>query len=411
MLYCITGKQRAGKSYFCVTIVQDYLRSCNRPIYTNLPLHPDILCKLLFRSPARYALALRRIHLFRKFRSFGEAREFYRKNPDWCKLHQVIPDDSIKDFWKHTEPNSVIILDELYQYFSSSDYRDKTEDIATRRRELLAYTRQHGHYKDDMFLISHSESDLDVNIRRGIQYLYVISNSKYSNIFEKKYSWLKGLKWPVQFFRVRGFEYGETDYSDQWALWPSKRIFRCYDSFSRAESVPGKSLPSEDAESTDTGTNVIKNILHFFRCIWIPLFIALSVVFGVWRSYNKYVNYVSSSSAAVSIGKVSSAPAPVQQQQQVSGGGDEYIYLTPLSITPNMLIYPNNLIFKRGDLVDGKTISKITRAHVVFTDGSITAVGNFCRIRRIDPAGAGGGATGATGGGAAAGRVTTIGKR
>ena len=190
MLYCITGKQRAGKSYFCVTIVQDYLRSCTRPIYSNLPLHPDIICKMLFRSPARYALALRRIHLFRKFRSFGEAREFYRKNPDWCKLHQIIPDDGIKEFWRHTEANSVIILDELYQYFSALDYRDKSDDVMSRRRELLAYTRQHGHYKDDMFLISHSESDLDTNIRRGIQYLYVVSNSKYSNIMEgKRWAW------------------------------------------------------------------------------------------------------------------------------------------------------------------------------------------------------------------------------
>ena len=45
MLYVITGKQRAGKSYFSVTIMQDYLKSSNRPIYTNLPLHPDIICK------------------------------------------------------------------------------------------------------------------------------------------------------------------------------------------------------------------------------------------------------------------------------------------------------------------------------------------------------------------------------
>lgn len=385
MLYCITGKQRAGKSYFCVTVIQDYLRSCNRPIYSNLPLHPDIICRLLFRSPAKYALALRRIHLFRKFRSFGEAREFYKKNPDWCKLHQVIPDDAIKEFWRHTEANSVIILDELYQYFNSADYRDRTEEIAARRRELLAYTRQHGHYKDDMFLISHSANDLDTNIRRGIQYLYVVSNSKYSNVFEK-WSWLKGLKWPVQFFRIRGYEYGETDYSDQWALWPSKRIFRCYDSFSRAESVPGKSLPSEDAASTDTGTNVIKNVLHFLRCVWIPLFIGLSVVFGVWRAYHKYVDFVSSSSSAVSIGQVPGREVhPVQPERQPEEQGEgEYIYLSPLSITPSMLIYPNNLIFKRGDVIDGKTISKITRSQVVFADGSVTAVAEFCRIRKSD---------------------------
>lgn len=369
MLYCITGKQRSGKSYFCVTIVQDYLRSCNRPIYTNLPLHPDYLCKMLFKSPAKYSLALSRIHLFRKFRSFGEAREFYKCNPDWCKKRLMISDERIKDFWRVTDSNSVIILDELYQYFSNTDY--KSQDVAERRRELLAYTRQHGHYKDDMFLISHSSDDLDINIRRGIQYLYILSNSKYSNIFEK-FSWLKGLKWPVQFFRVRGYEYGDKDYSDQWALWPSKRIFRCYDSFSKAESVPGKSLPGEDAASSDTGTNTIKNIFHFLKCFWLPCVLVISLIVGIRSAWKGYIDFLEKPKVTTFEKKVLPSAEPIDIVPIAE-------YLTPLSITPTKVFYPENIIIRKGDFYNGKEIVKIDRQNVYLSDGSIHSISMLCR--------------------------------
>ena len=394
MLYVITGKQRAGKSYFSVTIIQDYLKSSSRPIYTNLPLHPDVICKGLFRSPAKYSLALRRIYLFKKFRSFGEAREFYRKNPDWCKFHQILPEKAILRFWQVTQANAVIVLDELYQYFSSSDYRDKSDDTAERRRELLAYTRQHGHYKDDMFLISHSESDLDVNIRRGVQYLYVIRNAKYSNIFER-FTWLKGLKWPFQFFIIRGYEHGDKEYSDQWAVFPRKFVFRCYDSFSRAESVPGKSLPDASASSTDTGTNFLRNLYHFFCCLWLPLAFVICLVIGGCVGWRHYVGFVKSQKVAV-------FHSDSSIQKKSDSDDSDFVFLSPLSVSSNMLIYPNNLIFKRGDFYNGKTITGFDRARVFFADGSFLSVSEFCRVR-ISSGSSKRGAGGRTGAGAGPG--------
>ncbi len=379
MLYVITGKQRAGKSYFSVTIMQDYLKSSNRPIYTNLPLHPDIICKGLFRSPAKYSLALRRIFLFKKFRSFGEAREFYKKNPDWCKLHQVIEEKKILRFWQVTQANAVIVLDELYQYFSSTDYRDKSDDTAERRRELLAYTRQHGHYKDDMFLISHSESDLDVNIRRGVQYLYVIRNAKYSNIFER-FTWLKGLKWPVQFFIIRGYEHGDKEYSDSWSLFPRKHVFQCYDSFSRAESVPGKSLPDENATSTDTGTNVLKNFLHFVSCLWLPLAFVSCMVIGGCVGWNEYLNFVKNQKVVISPGaggniekkQPEKIVEQIQEQQPV-------LFYSPLAVSPNRLVYPG-ITLKIGDVYEGNKIVRFDRRAVYFADGGCCPLGGFIRV-------------------------------
>ncbi|PVY29079.1 zonular occludens toxin domain-containing protein [Victivallis vadensis] len=395
MLYVITGKQRAGKSYFSVTIMQDYLKSSNRPIYTNLPLHPDIICKGLFRSPAKYSLALRRIFLFKKFRSFGEAREFYKKNPDWCKLHQVIEEKKILRFWQVTQANAVIVLDELYQYFSSTDYRDKSDDTAERRRELLAYTRQHGHYKDDMFLISHSESDLDVNIRRGVQYLYVIRNAKYSNIFER-FTWLKGLKWPVQFFIIRGYEHGDKEYSDSWSLFPRKHVFQCYDSFSRAESVPGKSLPDENATSTDTGTNVLKNLLHFVSCLWLPLAFVSCMVIGGCVGWNEYLKFVKGQKVEISTGAGGKQikKLPEKTVEQVQQEKQPVLYYSPLAVSPNRLVYPNGIVLKIGDVYEDEKIVRFDRRFVYFVGGGRCSLSSFVRVPAAGSAGTAGTAAG-----------------
>lgn len=44
-IHLITGLPRNGKSYYCVTRIVEDLINEDRGIYTNLPIHPDILCK------------------------------------------------------------------------------------------------------------------------------------------------------------------------------------------------------------------------------------------------------------------------------------------------------------------------------------------------------------------------------
>ena len=68
MLNLITGKQRSGKSYFCVTLLIDYLQRSNRHLYTNLPINPDILCDIAcggrIKYPAQYNQYMSRLHIF-----------------------------------------------------------------------------------------------------------------------------------------------------------------------------------------------------------------------------------------------------------------------------------------------------------------------------------------------------------
>ena len=73
-IHLITGLPRNGKSYYCVTRIVEDLINEDRGIYTNLPIHPDILCKYVavqkHDKKNEYYLdlfeeLLSRIHIFR----------------------------------------------------------------------------------------------------------------------------------------------------------------------------------------------------------------------------------------------------------------------------------------------------------------------------------------------------------
>ncbi|MPM43022.1 hypothetical protein SDC9_89694 [bioreactor metagenome] len=248
MLNLITGKQRSGKSYCVVSMMIDYLRSCKRPIYTNLPINPDSLCHVAcggrLRNPALYHSYMLRMHVFVSFsgRSRANFVTFKKKNPDFVKLYHstfdrkrisgnlLIPcgNDNymIRQFWRYTQTNSIVFLDEVYEIFGSIDQLKHGKEA---RKEMLSYAKQHGHFKDDLFLITHDPADIDKIIRKSLNKQYVIQNSKYKNIFEHKA--LKGLRWPIQFFIVKGYEYGERESQDRYNVFPKQSIFNCYNSF------------------------------------------------------------------------------------------------------------------------------------------------------------------------------------
>jgi len=394
MLSVITGKQRSGKSFYCVTLIVEYLKQYrDRAIFTNLPLNPDKLCRVAAgRDNVRYGAYLRRIHLFKSFRTFREARKFYLNNPDWSSLHLCISEEKIREFWLYTKPNSVIMLDEIYQWFSAAMYKE--EGAAERRRQLLAYSRQHGHYKDDMFLISHKLCDVDKHIRDGTQYFYIVRNSKYTNVF--KWRWARGFKWPYQFFIVEGFEDGDTELSDSWKVFPDKRIFECYNSFSAAETIPGKTLPANDADSTDTGVNFWWNFKRFVAQCWIGLAILGGLVVGGFMAYRVIygLGHVSSddvpsmfgnekkhTSSCFNKGSESSKPAggpesgsvPLQRPQERQQVSTRWAGVR--SLMPNMIIFEDNYIIRVGGNHEGFTVVSICRDFVELEkDGQVFKV-------------------------------------
>ena len=371
MLSVITGKQRSGKTYYCVLLIIDYLRTCTRPIFTNLPLNPDVLCDYAcggrLRNPALYNSYMHRLFLFKTFRGKRKRPEYFlfkAHNPDYIQIHKnllkagnylLIDQERIRDFWRVIKANSIVFLDELYQWFSSSDIFNSSTEVKVMRKELLTYTRQHGHFKDDMYLISHSQADLDINIRRGIQRLYVIANSKYTNISNNDF--LKGLKWPVQFFIVKAYEYGEKEFSDKYTYFSKQKIFKCYDSFSAAETL-GKGGVSCDSVNIDSGVDNKANIRNFFHqssgFLIFVVITAFCLVAGV--IYAK--NHLLKTSASVGVS---------ESKKSMIDSLEKSDFCKVVFISPVTVIFDDNFKLNIGDSIYGCKVEKFCRDYAVIS--------------------------------------------
>lgn len=374
MLSLIKGKQRAGKSYYVITLILDYLRDSNRPIYSNLPLNPDMIahiaCGGKLRNPAKYQAYLNRLYLFKSAKGLKKRKEFYKfykNNPDYVQLNRklhadkkdlIIDEQKIKTFWRVTKSNAISFLDEVYEWFSATDYKDNPEN----RKELLSYTRQHGHYKDDLFLISHSESDVDSHIRKGVQALYVIENAKYKNISERPM--LKGIKFPFQFFIIKVFQYGDKKCSDYFVKFQDKRIFKCYDSFS-CSGMLNKERADDEGKSTDTHIDVKKNILVYLKQVYPILVVAAVVMLTAVGVYFYIINNVFKSSVPSS--SVDSSALASTDNKFPNITLKDFYKVTFMS--PKTIIFEDGYKLNKGDLIYGLKVIAFKSGFAVLSDG------------------------------------------
>lgn len=414
MLNLISGKQRSGKSYFCVTLIIDYLKSSDRHLYTNLPINPDLVadcaCGGKLRYPSLYAAYLKRIHVFcdysgRKRSSFAD---FKQLNPDFCKLYHslysrdhkanlLIPcgqgNFMIRQFWRYTYSNSVIFLDEVYEIFGSLDQLSKGRDV---RMEMLSYAKQHGHFKDDLYLITHDPADLDKIIRKSLNRQFVVENAKYKNIFDHKL--FKGLRWPIQFFIVKGYEYGERECQDHFHLFPKQHIFSCYNSFNVSDLLCKDSAGVGDT-SSDTAVNHHENFVRFFKQAFPMLLMLLGVVVFfcvlIYSGYSYLSGGVSSGSSpnvsagnSAGSGNVSSS---VDSNVVSSAQAAEIKPVTVVFLSHWKLVLSNGKTIKRGDFYGKKKVVQINRNSIrLWADGSFydLSIQELCRSEERNSAGA-----------------------
>lgn len=392
MLNLITGKQRSGKSYFCVTLLIDYLRQCSRHIYTNLPVNPDILCDIAcggrLKYPVQYNQYLSRIHVFVNYagRNRHSFKEFKRLNPDFCKMHHsfysadykrnlLIPvgrdNFMIRQFWRYTYSNAVIFLDEVYEIFGAIDQLSKGREI---RKEMLSYAKQHGHFKDDLFLITHDPADIDKIIRKSLNKQYVVRNSKYQNIIENRL--FKGLRWPVQFFMIKGYEYGEREAQDQFNIWPKQRVFQCYNSFNVSDFLD-KDSASFESTSSDTAIDHAANWRNFGK----QAFPAFLMLFGICVGFFVLIwggfQFVSQSSSTSSVSSESESES-VDHQQMSSDIADTsapqtqvpFVAKTIKLVTPYKIIFSDDQTIIIGGTYRGYVVKKITPDYIILNRGS-----------------------------------------
>ena len=86
MFSTIEGLQRAGKTYYCVTLINDILATQNRDIFTNLPIQPDRISSFNSKTPFDKQRMLDKIHLFTDF-SLHHLKELARNNPTWWQFN------------------------------------------------------------------------------------------------------------------------------------------------------------------------------------------------------------------------------------------------------------------------------------------------------------------------------------
>ena len=385
MISLVTGKQRSGKSFYVMMLIVYTLRFSRRPICTNLPIYPDKLAYFASlgwkgQNKVKYNEYLHRFQIYCPKWERQDLKKFIKDSPDFWLLKKkgkkhpniLSTDPELLQFWEHTPNGSVIFIDEVYQFFSSMDFKD----ISDRRRHLLAYTRQHGHYKDDLYLISHNMADIDIHVRRGIQYKYEVVNMKYKNIVPPETHligpFLRGLKCPIQYFDIYGFEYGEDVASDFFTVYPDKRIFGCYDSHSKAETLNKQMSPEQ--YSDDGGSDVGVNFWYNFKRFLIQFLPRLVVIFGVLVGcYFAYVEYKKLGSS----GGVT-----------VDNAKNENIYSKFLYKMKDKIKLSDGLIIKKGDSYEKFTIVDFDSKFITLQSASgkqqKVELGKFRRIKAVD---------------------------
>lgn len=290
-LNVIEGLMGGGKSYFAVNrLMVDFLRDSNRPIVTNLPLELESFLVYMTRNAAKQAAYRERIVFLERGKKELPAAVWdgFHETGNSAEIAAGRERDTYTEFWWFAPPNSVIILDETADLWNARDFNNRPESMQT-------YINHHRHYKQDLFFFCQNRDDLDVQIRRKIQYVWQIRNSKYENMFDG--FWLQGVRWPLEFFFCRQYQASEIWKKQQSKsgmmcqplesrkLFPTQRGFKNYRSFSAAETLKGMELAADDATSTDFEPNKFKRMAKQIAGLGAPAFLALALLTAVVGGY------------------------------------------------------------------------------------------------------------------------------
>jgi hypothetical protein len=309
MLSVIKGQQGSGKSCYCTDCIKQDLERSKRPVFTNLPIHPDRIVDTIAKTPVHALELLNQIYIFHdtsvralrrlkktnprfydEFRGYKVKNKFYERDLELYQNYladveynenkkrndprrdvvfaekptrmirkdcHIISTENVKEFWNFVKRGAIIYIDEAYEHLGNENSTSKDPEVLRIRRQMRSYMRQHRHQKHDMFLISHSTTDFDKHIRKAVMETIHVSNSKYEGVFppNSKMGSLFPIKWPCQFFiirKYRGFYDGDEsihDYKGAGAkefLKPNDAMFALYDSFSDSH-VLGDSKDDDDS--------------------------------------------------------------------------------------------------------------------------------------------------------------------
>ncbi len=406
-LNIISGLPRNGKSYYCCTRMIDDLVNDKRSIYTNLPINPDVIARVVAvrLCPAseyyldRFEDTLRRIHLFITFKSIADYRRFKKINPRFCALHRArskqydndliysqrlfFAFELLVDYWNYCRANSIFYFDECYQIWNYLDQSERSGDAKDRRKELQNYMRMHGHDKDDIFLITHKERDLDRFILDTCSYRINVRNSKYWPVIPEEFtikywwlSWLASLRWPVQFFILRTFIGDEKTCHRSFFKRSSRIVFKCYNSHSAPNGLKNRGV-SESAGSSDFKKGYFSELREWFfdalpALIILSLLVATAV--GLYNGLKSMIRPSKKPAAVADSAAVAGVPGKVQNKDKQRAGDpvkDKTASLAITAVSPTALYYNDGTVLRIGDVHEVKgvpfTVIALNRSYVTFS--------------------------------------------
>lgn len=403
-IHAIQGLMGAGKSYVAVNRwLREELESSTRHIYTNLPLarvdesDPEsdywIVRELYKKLPNRRA-AMARIHkLISKERiptdELGNPLTYQPLDEEGEIIEDALPvvlglKHGVKEFWYFTQPNSVVFLDEVADIWP-------TEERKNRPDSMKSYIRHHRHYKDDLFFMFQDKEDIDPDLRRKIQKLFICENSTKRNMFD---NWMfRGLKWPIQFFMVRGYlgraAVGLAEDSmkrltceDSFWVFPKRIGYRNYHSFSQAGTLQGKRAATQAALSSDFNPSLWPKVKDFVRNIG-PLAgvcgLVLGLAFGgfigirAMLQAGKQTSYMGGTNGVSSVGSntVSVAVVPSVSAGTNSVGSTNVVDLGEKLVFANAAyVKTTKRTYAKGDKIGDETIASVMLNGVAFESGT-----------------------------------------
>ncbi|MBN2641807.1 MAG: hypothetical protein JXR78_09150, partial [Victivallales bacterium] len=413
----ITGRPRNGKSYFVVKRIIYDLENTNCHIYTNIEINPVRIAYYVAKRRAEkehkifyeslVIPILERMHIFRAFSCLSDLKEFYKINRLWCRHHKARNREHdynenlsgqllyhysyLKSFWHYTKANSRHYYDESYMIFSAKTLSGERNDAETKawRLELMTFALHHGHYGDEIYLVTHRKNYIDQVLRDNAVFMYEVKNSKFQNILPEHYAkkhpfllgWLRGLRFPVQFFEVYCYDgCDESTHSDYFRLPTIPYLFKCYNSCSKADTLSNKMIP-QNIESEDIHKKAYTYITDWFKQAWFSIIMLVMVIWLFFSFLNvltelprrisgrkpvQETTINSSESVPASTSPVSPV-SPVAASASVPAPEPEIVERENIvSVTPNFIHWADNFYIKRGQIYDGFEVEKITRDFVVF---------------------------------------------
>ncbi len=288
----ILGLPGAGKSCYVVSKIITDLTNSKRSISTNLPIYVDkialfVLEETFKKNSILYSEELdaifMRIQIFINLNDKEFLNSFIAENPKFWALSErvnylinsgespnlkplIVDAEQVSFFWRHTVAKSFIYFDEVYEFFSSQKIKSLSDKD---REEYESYYRQHRHFEDDIFLITHDYADFDPFLRRSIAFRLDIVNSLSQCIFDQKdcekkllMRWAKGLKYMKQFFIINEYYKDQKTKNNSYVVFAQRDIFTFYDSFSKPKGIDKDYIAEKEEEIKKFSHNSLKILVQ-----------------------------------------------------------------------------------------------------------------------------------------------------